>query len=362
MNIYDLWFCSAKLSNKIKLSLIKKLGDTKEIWNYSNSCNKNLFLYNEDIKIKSRLKSAANITELEKLLTKSLESYIETVNFNDDRYPKKLKYYEDSPSLLFYKGNIDKLNKGVSAAIIGSRKCSLYGRNVASLISKELSANNINIISGMAKGIDSYAHRLCIENMGYTCAVLGAGIDVIYPKENKKLYDNILENGCIISEFLPGTEPYSSNFPIRNRIISGLSDVVIVVEASEKSGSLITAGLAVEQGKDVVAIPGSIFSDQSKGTNQLIKDGAFPFTNFQDLFQILNLQYKEKESSKTRELKGIQKKIFSIITDNPIHIDDIFQRTNIDIKQLYEVLFELQIKNEILCLAGNYYVKVECKI
>ncbi|MBV7274888.1 DNA-protecting protein DprA [Clostridium sp. PL3] len=362
MNIYDLWFCSAKLSSKIKIELVKTFNTLEEIWYYSNCEKSNIYTKKEDEKIKFHLKKAWDKERLESLYEQIKNKNISSVNFYDNKYPKKLKNYSDSPSVIFYKGNIKKLNENLNIAIVGARNCSTYGRNVANMISKELSEHNINIISGMAKGIDSYAHRVCLESKGYTCAVLGCGVDVIYPKENKKLYNYMLEDGCIISEFLPGTQPFSYNFPMRNRIISGLSDVVIVVEAAERSGSLITASLALEQGKDVVAVPGSIFSEQSKGTNKLIRDGAYPFTNFYDLFQIFNIQYVADNKDNIKKISGLQRKIYDILTNEPIHVDDIFKRTNIDIKQLYEVLFELQLGNEILSLPGNYYVKVERRV
>ncbi len=362
MDIYDLWFCSVNLSNRIKLSLIKNFNSLEEIWYYSNYEGKNIDIKMEHEKIKYYLKKAWNKRSLEDLLKVIKDKGIDSINFYNNKYPNKLKNQIDAPAVLFYKGNIERLNKNLSVGIIGARNCSIYGRNAAAIISKEISAYNINIISGMARGIDACAHKASVENKGYTCAVLGSGVDVVYPRENKKLYENILENGCVISEFLPGTMPLSRNFPIRNRIISGLSDLIIVVEAAEKSGSLITAGLALEQGKDIVAVPGSIFSEISKGTNKLIRDGAYPFTNFEDLFQILNIQYRANNKTNSLKKSGLQRQIYNILTNEPIHVDDIFKRTNIDIKQLYEVLFELQLEDEILCLPGNYYVKVESKI
>lgn len=362
MNIYNIWFCSVKLSSKIKLELMKKFSNTEEIWNYAFNDSSKLLLGYDENKIKFCLKKAWDKIELQSLLRKTLDKGIKMVAFNDRSYPKELRNYDYSPSMLFYKGNINKLNENYNVAIIGSRNCSIYGKNSANLISKELSINNINIISGMARGIDSYAHKSCLENEGYTCAVLGSGIDVVYPKENKKLYDMILERGCIISEFLPGTKPYHYNFPTRNRIISGVSNAVIVVEASEKSGSLITANLAIESGKEVIAVPGSIFSDQSRGTNKLIRDGAYPFVGFEDLFAFISRQYKYNSSVNIKKLDGIKKKVIDVISDTPIHIDDIFMRTNIDIKRLYELLFELQLENVVICLSGNYYAKVESRV
>lgn len=362
MNIFDLWFCSVRLSSRIKLELMKKFNNMEDVWDYSFDIDKRISLDYDDKKIKFYLKKAWDKVQLESLLKKALNQGIETVNFNEDKYPKELKNYEYSPSVIFYKGNIEKLNDKYNVAIIGSRDCSLYGRNSAILISKELSRNNINIISGMARGIDTCAHKACLENNTYTCAVLGSGIDVIYPKENRRIYDMIVRSGCVISEFLPGTKPYSYNFPIRNRIISGLSNAVIVVEAGESSGSLITANLAIEQGKEVVSLPGSIFSDQSKGTNKLIRDGAYPFTDMEDLFTFLKIKYIDDPGKSVSKLDGIKKKISEVISDTPVHIDDIFARTNIDIKRLYGLLFELQLENVVICLSGNYYVKVESTV
>lgn len=365
MNIYDLWFCSVNLSNRIKLKLMMSSSSFEEIWYFRNTKRNNIDFGEDYEKIRSRLNKAWNRKELEALLDTIKKKDFKSISFYDNSYPSKLKNIIDAPAVLFYKGNIERLNKGKNVAIIGSRNCSAYGREAASIISKELASYNIHVISGMARGIDTYAHKIALQNDGYTCAVLGSGIDVIYPKENKKLYEDIVQYGCVMSEFLPGTNPFSYNFPVRNRIISGLSDLIIIVEAAEKSGSLITAEAALEQGKDVFAIPGSIFSNLSKGTNTLIRDGAYPFTNFKDLFEILNIQYKinnKKKEAKTTEICGLQEKIYKIITDSPIHIDDIFKRTNIDIKQLYEVLFELQLEDAILCLPGNYYVKQYEKI
>lgn len=309
MNIYDLWFSSIKLSNKIKLYLLKNMISTEEIWNYAFYVKDNIII-NE--KVRYYMKKAWDKVQLEALQKYLLNEGIQTAGFNENIYPKNLKNISDAPAVIFYRGNIKKVSESFSVGIVGSRNCSVYGENVTEMISRELSKNNINIISGMARGIDSFAHKVCIRQGGYTCAVLGCGIDVIYPKENKKLYDIISENGCVISEFLPGTQPLPKNFPIRNRIISGLSDLIVVVEAGEKSGSLITASLALEQGKDIVAVPGTIFSKQSLGTNKLIRDGAYIFTDFKDLFQILNMDYICTNYQKSRKMTGIEKKFMII--------------------------------------------------
>ena len=358
MNIYDLWFASVKMSNKIKNYLLKNFKSTREIYIHSIFNRDSIFVSKDYNKIYGELKKAWNRDKLESLLEYSLNEGIESVNSCAEKYPYRLKNYDDSPSVLFYKGNIDILNN-VSVAMVGARDCSLYGKNVALLIGREISMNNLNIISGMARGIDGCCHRAAVENGGYTCAVLGSGIDVVYPRENKKLYDDILKKGCILSEFIPQTKPYPYNFPMRNRIISGLSDLVIVIEAGNKSGALITAGCALEQGKDVMAVPGSICSSKSKGTNTLIREGAHVFTCMEDLFQILPVKYMKKRYMKNHRLNVDEEKICKFIGHIPVHIDEICRVTDIDIKRLYELLFELQLKDEIICLQGNYYAKIQ---
>ena len=188
--------------------------------------------------------------------------------------------------------------------------------------------------------------------------MLGCGLDVVYPRENYKLYHKMFECGCVLSEFVPGTKPEHYNFPIRNRIISGLSDLVLIIEAGEKSGSLITAGLALDQGKDVMAVPGSIVSSNSKGSNRLLHDGAHVFTQIEDVFELLNMNYNMVKNQNKPFSDDLHNKIISVLSDKPQHIDEIINITHIDIKQLYELLFELQLDNQILCLSGNFYVKV----
>lgn len=361
MNYFDLWLANCKINNKQKVNYYNKFNGCENLWyhvknnEYSNDC---------DIKIFKLLKSCLDEEYFKKLYLYLIENGIKTVTIGEAIYPENLKSIDDAPFLLFYKGNLEKLNENVNVSIVGSRTPTFYGKEVANLISKELSTYNINIISGMARGIDGCSHSSCIKNNGYTCAVLGCGIDVIYPKNHMELYKSICETGCVISEYMPGTEPFPYNFPYRNRIISGLSKIVIVVEASYKSGSLITADLALNQGKEVMAVPGSIFSNMSKGTNQLIRDGAYVITSIDDILFLLNIDTENRCKNKSikKILNAQEDCIIKCIGDSPIHIDDIIKLTNIDIKQLYELLFELQLKNEIICLAGNYYAKLQDKL
>ncbi|WP_315114893.1 DNA-processing protein DprA [uncultured Clostridium sp.] len=357
MNIYDIWYSTIKMSNKLKLYILKKLRTTEEIYTY---CNSDWKVFNGEIDeniLKIKLLKSWDILKIKTLVDFAENNHIEVIDYFHQLYPSKLKNLEDAPSILYYKGNISKLNTP-SVSIVGTRKASYYGRKATDIICRELSKKEINIISGMAMGIDAFAHWGALKNNTYTCAILGSGIDVIYPKVNRDLYYKILENGCIISEYPPGTEPYAYNFPLRNRIISGLGDVLIVIEASEKSGTLITANCALDQGKDVLAVPGSIFCETSKGTNKLIKDGAYPLTSIEDIFHLINMDYNTKRENESTALNIVEKRIYNILCSDPIHIDDLYKITNIDIKELYEVLFELQLKNQITCLSGNYYVRI----
>lgn len=357
MNNYELWLANAKISNNEKINLIKKYKTAESLWYHTIHNDYNGMDNSEAIKI---LKRGWNKEELDGIDVYIRKNGIKYVTYMDNKYPEKLRFIDNAPYILFYYGEIERLNQGSAVSLVGSRKCSPYGISVTKFITKDICANNISVISGMAKGVDSYAHKTVLENGGFTCAVLGCGIDIIYPKENRILYYEILKSGCIISEFMPGVQPLTYNFPLRNRIISALSDVVIIVEAGIKSGSLITASTAVDQGKDVIAVPGSIFSDQSQGTNRLIKDGAYPFTCLEDVYDLLGI----KRVDDTERIKPVrnenENKIFNILTDSPLHIDDIIRMADIDIKLLYELLFEMQLRDEIMCLAGNYYVKMNC--
>lgn len=205
------------------------------------------------------------------------------ITINDRCYPEQLKQIYDAPKKLYIRGNKEILNN-FGIAIVGSRDNTKYGELIAKYFAYNLAKNKVNIISGLAKGIDSFAHIGAIYAKGKTIAVLGNGIDSIYPKENEVIAQKIIEyGGAIISEYSVGAKIEKKNFPARNRIISGLSKGVIVVEAKEKSGSLITADFALEQGRDVYAVPGSIMSGRSVGTNNLIKDGAIPVTSYKDV-------------------------------------------------------------------------------
>lgn len=350
MNRYELWLISNEISNDCKIKLITKYNNEENIYNNIENIIKNEEFKNYNLN-KFRNK---NIDNEEKLMEKLIKNNIKYVTYSSENYPQKLRDISNPPYVLFYKGNIKFFNEKM-AAVVGSRKNTIYGEEVTKTIVAELSNVDYGIISGVAYGIDSIAHKEILRRKGKTIGVLGCGIDIVYPKINKGLYNEIIKNGLLISEFLPGTGPLAYNFPRRNRIISGLSEGVIVVEASIKSGSLITVNYALEQGKSVMAVPGAIFNSGSKGCNLLLRDGATPFLEKEDLYTFFNIN---KINSNKIGKNSIENLVLSVIQKEPIHIDKIIENVKVDRVALFELLFELQNKNEIICLPGNYYAKI----
>lgn len=293
---------------------------------------------------------------------KKLDSYkIKFVTVDDKEYPKKLMPYEHKPYYLFYKGKLpDETLPAV--AMVGARACSNYGRNIARTISKELSLRGVQIISGMARGVDTYSLLGALEGKTETFAVLGCGVDVCYPSENIELYDDICKRGGIISEYLPGTKPLAWHFPQRNRIISGLSDRVVVVEAKEKSGSLITVEWALEQGKDVMAVPGRIGEKLSSGCNRLIRSGAGIITSIEDILQEFTMKAFDCKREYAVEEKTLEKDLtllYSELRLQPKNVYELMEDTGLKYEIVVEALLKLQLMGLAEQPSENYYSKVK---
>ncbi len=282
---------------------------------------------------------------------------VQIIPFDSPRYPKRLKEIPDPPVLLYVKGDL-KAQDNFSVAVVGSRKCTPYGKRIAYEFSKAFASSQITVVSGLALGIDSAAHRGAIDANGRTIAVLGSGIDRIYPASNAKLASSIVNgHGAVVSEFPFGTKPNKFNFPFRNRIISGISLATVVVEAAEKSGSLITARLAGEQGRDVFAVPGNITSKMSAGTNALIKDGAYPITAPSDLFAFekeLSSLFKES-NNKGEELSSEEKLILSFLENSGMTPDKISEVTGIPLHRVVSLISYLEVKGFVGRRGGRYF-------
>ena len=271
---------------------------------------------------------------------------IKMVTFSNEDYPETLKNIEDAPIVLYIKGTIQKEDR-YAVAVVGSRKYSPYGKLAAEKLSSELSSMGFTIVSGMARGIDTLAHTAAVKSGGRSIAVLGSGIDVPYPPENRGLMEKLSGSGCVISEFPPGTLPERENFPKRNRIISGLSLGVLVVEATADSGSLITATYAVEQGKEVFAVPGNINSANSKGTNDLIKKGAKLVQSAEDVIEelapVLRGYIRTREKANI-ELPVEEKRLCDIMTAEPKHVDMLSRESKMPAQKVLGILLSLELK------------------
>ncbi|MGD9201791.1 MAG: DNA-processing protein DprA [Chitinispirillia bacterium] len=301
----------------------------------------------------------------ENQLSKARKYNIQILSLDDSKYPSFLNEIFAPPPVLYVKGNISAFSNN-SIAIVGMRRPSVYGKNATSVITKELTRENIVVVSGLALGIDSIAHKTVIENNGITIAVLGSGIDRLYPASNSNLAEHIAEKGAVISEFPLGTQPKPYNFPRRNRIISGLTSGTLVIEACEKSGSLITAQYAIQQGRDVFAVPGSIFSEKSNGTFYLIRNGAIPVRSANDILEHIELAqhhipHEETPTKVTQlpfEFLNIDEKlIIQSLADEPQRLDQISFITKKNINELYSILLNLELKGFVKQISGQQYIK-----
>lgn len=316
--------------------------------------------------IKSRKLFSDYETQFQEILKKAEKKKIEITTLYDNDYPENLKNIYDAPVILYYIGKLTDADK-YSISVIGTRFPSEYGKKVCNKLVDEISKFKIPVISGFARGIDSIAHKTAVLNKNVTYAVLGSGVDIIYPKENKKLFEEIIENGAVLSEFDIGAEPDKINFPRRNRIISGISLGTIIVETGLKGGSLITAGFALDQGREVFAIPGFIYSKKSEGSNELIKKGqAKLVTKVEDIlneiqYQIQPLLKPQSDSSKAsieKQLNIFEKKLYDNIDFEPIHIDKLSEISGLSISECLVNLLSLELKGYIKQIPGKYFLKI----
>jgi DNA processing protein len=308
-----------------------------------------------DKELAAAIRSYRRSDETERRLKAAQALGIRTIGYTDEDYPENLKKLAHMPPVLFVRGEL-RPEDTTAAAVVGTRLPSHYGGQVAEKLGRELAQHGVTVVSGLARGVDTFAHKGALEGGGRTLAVLGCGIDVCYPPENRKLYDAVASQGAILSEFSLGVEPSAFNFPKRNRVVSGLSQVVVAVEAGEKSGVLSTVGWAADQGRTVFAVPGNITSQQSLGINRLLKNGAKPLLSVDDVLQELGVAKRAEQRSKV-EVAAEEKPVMEFLTAEPMHVDEICEGLGIPMAGLLSVLMQLEIKGLVRQLQGKFFVK-----
>ena len=300
--------------------------------------------------------------EVDEEIERARDAGIAIVPFTNPNYPARLRTIADPPPFLYVKGNI-LTDDDKAVAIVGSRSASEYGRRVARDLARGLASLGFTVVSGMARGIDGSAHESALQAGGRTIAVLGSGVERAYPAEHETLYRRIGENGAVLSELPIGTRPLAFNFPARNRLISGLSLGVVVVEATEKSGSLITATLAVEQGREVFAVPGEVGSSRSRGAHRLIRQGAKLVESVDDIIEEIAPQLLDRIGSATQRAPRVlpqnasdaTRTIFALLQENTLQVDQVIERTGMSAAQVLETLLDLELQGLLRQLPGKIY-------
>jgi len=357
---YWVWLsCVPGIGARRFIMLKEWFGSPKTLW---ESHEKDIVTHKAILgeKAVKSLLDCKNEKHLERAVSILSDPSIFVVTLDEEQYPVLLKNIFDPPPILYCRGLLIN-NDLMHIAIVGSRRTSEYGRQMAERFAWELSIAGMGIISGAARGIDTMAHRGALKAGGYTIAVLGCGVDIAYPVDNRKLFMQIEEFGTIVSEYPPGTYPAQTNFPARNRIISGISKGVLVIEAGERSGALITVDFALEQGRDVYALPGNINNPYCAGTNRLLKEGARLVT---DAAEIVDESVIEKtldenkiEKPKSVQLDLFETEVYNALEEGEKYIEDLTYTTGIHIGKLNAILTMLEIKGMVKQLPGNIFIR-----
>jgi len=286
-------------------------------------------------KLAERVTQVRASVDLEKTLAGFAEQGITILTWNDELYPQRLKNIDQPPPVLYVRGTLTSEDSW-AVAVVGTRHVSAYGRQVTDELATFLAANGVTVVSGLARGVDAVAHQAALKAGGRTIGVLGCGMDRVYPPEHAQQAAKMMASGALISDYAPGPPPDASNFPPRNRIISGMTMATVVVEAGETSGALITAQCAVDQGREVFAVPGNILAPQSKGTNKLIAQGARPLLSAHDLLDVLNLTriVQQREVRKALPTDDVESKLLNVLSQDPLHMDEIRNQTGMPIERV----------------------------
>ncbi len=365
--LYWFWLCNIKGINKKVIDiLLEHLGHPREIYYLREKQMEALLKEREEPfagkyieRILFQFSKTPSLDRMRGEYEKLQKNGIAFISCEEEVYPKRLKRIYDYPYGIYIRGTLPSEEKK-AVAIVGARKSTVYGKEMARLFARELAKNGIDVISGLARGIDASAHIGCIEGGGKTYGVLGCGIDKIYPRENIELFFEMEKNGGIISEYGIGVEPLAHQFPVRNRIISGMADGVLVVEAAKKSGSLITAEQGLEQGRDIFALPGRSIDKQSEGCNLLIQKGAKLVLKVDDILVDLGVKCeKSLNLNKILEdsLANREKLVYHCLSLEPKYIDDIAKQCEMPLKEAMRILYVLEQKECIKQISQNYYIR-----
>lgn len=336
--------------------LVAYFGDLESAWKADGA---ELVASGLGAKLAEKVVGARKQMDLDQVWARIEAQGIKILTWMDEAYPTRLKEIDQPPPVLYIRGEylMDDL---FAVAIVGTRKVTPYGRQVTEEIASYLASNGITVVSGLARGVDAVAHQAALKVGGRTMAVLGSGVDKIYPPEHRGLAEQMMTRGAVVSDYAVGTPPDASNFPPRNRIISGLSLAVVVVEAAETSGALITAEFAAAQGREIFAVPGSILAPQSKGTNRLIQNGAQPLLTPADLMQALDLTRMDKQKTARKILPSdeIEALVLKTLGNEPLHVDDIRSQADLPIEKISAALTMMELKGMVRQVGGMNYVAV----
>ena len=337
-------------------SLLDVFGDAESAWRASPDELRAIGLHP---KLIANLVKARKDISLDQVWDKIQKFGISVLTWEDPGYPERLKEITPSPPVLYLRGKLEADDQW-AVSIVGTRRITSYGRQMAAKIATRLSQAGITVVSGLARGVDGIAHKSTLEQGGRTLAVLGSGVDRIYPPDHRQLAAQIMDRGALISDYPPGTPPEASNFPPRNRIISGLSMATVVVEAGRRSGALITAEFAVEQGREVFAVPGNVLSPQSKGTNRLIQEGARILLDPQEILEVLDLTRVTEQSAARAVLpeNATEAELFGVLSHEPLHVDEIRSQTHLSIEEVTSTLALMELKGMVRQVGGMRYTAV----
>jgi DNA processing protein len=337
-------------------AMLDFFGDVQSVWNAPADALKNAGL---PISIIENLVKFRSNVCLDEVYERIQKQNIQVLIWDDDDYPVRLREISNSPPVLYVRGKLTDEDEW-SVAIVGTRRISPYGRQVAERIASKLASSGLTVVSGLALGVDTVAHQSSLSAGGRSLAVLGSGVDRIYPSQNRALAEKLIERGALVSDYAPGTPPEANNFPPRNRIISGLSLATVVVEAGLKSGALITANFALEQGREVFAVPGNIFAPQSRGPNRLIQNGANPLLDPQQILEVLDLTRvtEQREARVVLPSNATEAQLFEILGHEPMHVDDMSTQTELPIDKVIATLAFMELKGMVRQVGGMRYTAI----